>query len=77
MITDPPYYQAVSYADLSDFFYTWLRGFEPRHLSEFQAKTTEKAKEFVQHIRGDKSRHEEREKYEGQMADAFKRRAHA
>ena len=73
VITDPPYYQAVSYADLSDFFYTWLRGFEPRHLSEFQAKTTEKAKEFVQHIRGDKSRHEEREKYEGQMADAFKK----
>lgn len=23
--TDPPYYAAVPYADLSDFFYTWLR----------------------------------------------------
>jgi hypothetical protein len=23
--TDPPYYDAVSYADLSDFFYVWLR----------------------------------------------------
>lgn len=23
--TDPPYYDAVPYADLSDFFYTWLR----------------------------------------------------
>ncbi len=24
-ITDPPYYHAISYATLSDFFYTWLR----------------------------------------------------
>ena len=24
-ITDPPYYDAVPYADLSDFFYVWLR----------------------------------------------------
>jgi putative DNA methylase len=24
-ITDPPYYNAVPYADLSDFFYVWLR----------------------------------------------------
>jgi putative DNA methylase len=23
--TDPPYYDNISYADLSDFFYTWLR----------------------------------------------------
>ena len=25
VITDPPYYAAVPYADLSDFFYSWLR----------------------------------------------------
>ena len=25
MITDPPYYYSVQYADLSDFFYVWLR----------------------------------------------------
>lgn len=25
MSTDPPYYDSVPYADLSDFFYTWLR----------------------------------------------------
>ena len=24
-VTDPPYYNAVPYADLSDFFYVWLR----------------------------------------------------
>jgi adenine-specific DNA methylase len=25
LITDPPYYNAVPYADLSDFFYVWIR----------------------------------------------------
>ena len=25
LITDPPYYDAVPYADLSDFFYVWLK----------------------------------------------------
>jgi adenine-specific DNA methylase len=25
VITDPPYYDAVAYADLSDFFYVWLK----------------------------------------------------
>jgi putative DNA methylase len=25
LVTDPPYYNAVPYADLSDFFYVWLR----------------------------------------------------
>ena len=24
-ITDPPYYDAIAYGDLSDFFYVWLR----------------------------------------------------
>jgi len=25
VITDPPYYDAIAYADLSDFFYIWLK----------------------------------------------------
>jgi putative DNA methylase len=25
LCTDPPYYDNISYADLSDFFYVWLR----------------------------------------------------
>src|SRR5260370_24402821 len=25
VITDPPYYDNISYADLSDFFYVWLK----------------------------------------------------
>lgn len=73
VVTDPPYYQAVSYADLSDFFYTWLRGFEHRNLPQFEPPLSEKFEEFVQHIRGDKSREKEKIKYEGQMAAAFRK----
>jgi hypothetical protein len=29
--TDPPYYDAVPYSDLSDFFYVWLRRALPEH----------------------------------------------
>ncbi|MEW5890312.1 MAG: DUF1156 domain-containing protein [Pseudomonadota bacterium] len=43
-ITDPPYYDAVPYADLSDFFYVWLR----RALPGFGAEAlTPKAKECI------------------------------
>ena len=71
IITDPPYYQSVSYGDLSDFFYTWLRGFVLRELPQFESLLTEKAKEIVQHISADKSRDEEKTKYESLMAEAF------
>ena len=72
VITDPPYYQAVSYGDLSDFFYTWLRGFVPRDLPQFEAQLTEKAGEIVQHIRSDKSSEDEKYKYEKLMAGAIR-----
>ena len=46
--TDPPYYDNVPYADISDFFYVWLR----RNLSdvwpnEFSTLATPKAEELV------------------------------
>lgn len=31
VVTDPPYYDAIAYADISDFFYVWLK----RNLSDF------------------------------------------
>jgi len=71
IITDPPYYQAVSYADLSDFFYTWLRGVRPLLPREFAERLTEKADEVVQHVREDKEREIEKAKYERQMSEAF------
>lgn len=73
IITDPPYYEAVSYADLSDFSYTWLRGFKPELPPEFKDILSDKSKETVQHIHQDKDRETERLKYEHQMAEAFTR----
>lgn len=29
--TDPPYYDAIAYADLSDFFFVWLKRMLPKH----------------------------------------------
>ncbi|MGD9972705.1 MAG: DUF1156 domain-containing protein [Desulfatirhabdiaceae bacterium] len=73
VITDPPYYQAVSYADLSDFFYVWLRCVLADRLAPFIDLLTPKDQEIVQHIRTDKNRIEERKKFERWMADAFGR----
>lgn len=51
--TDPPYYDAVPYSDLSDFFYVWLRRMLPNHpllIDPFDSdnKLTPKTKEIVQ-----------------------------
>ncbi|MCT7953134.1 DUF1156 domain-containing protein [Ancylothrix sp. C2] len=48
IITDPPYYSTIPYADLSDFFYVWMK----RTLGDifpelFWSELTEKAKEAV------------------------------
>jgi adenine-specific DNA methylase len=39
--TDPPYYDAVPYADLSDLFYVWLkRALHGRHQDLFRTELT-------------------------------------
>jgi hypothetical protein len=49
LITDPPYYDAVPYADLSDFFYVFLkRMLHDQHPSLFQTELTPKQGEIVQ-----------------------------
>jgi putative DNA methylase len=49
IITDPPYYAAVPYADLSDFFYSWLsQALKPRLPELFSERLTPKAEECVQ-----------------------------
>jgi putative DNA methylase len=58
--TDPPYYDNVGYADLSDFFYVWLR----RSLADFYPELlgtmlTPKADELV----ADPFRHEDADKF--------------
>src|SRR5262245_21576804 len=51
--TDPPYYDAVPYADLSDFFFVWLKRILPEHpilrdLSDPHNPLTPKTAEAVQ-----------------------------
>ena len=36
--TDPPYYDNIGYADLSDFFYVWLRRSLGRYIQIFSAR---------------------------------------
>jgi putative DNA methylase len=46
--TDPPYYDNVAYADLSDFFYVWLkRSLQPILPSLFSSELVPKAEELV------------------------------
>lgn len=48
-VTDPPYYDAVPYADLSDFFYVWLkRALGNVHPNLFHDELTPKEGEIVQ-----------------------------
>jgi adenine-specific DNA methylase len=51
VITDPPYYYSIPYADLSDFFYVWLRrmlcDFYP---TIFDSELTPKGNEIIQNL---------------------------
>lgn len=48
MVTDPPYYDAVPYAHLSDFFYVWLRRALPNNWSAlFAGEAVPKEGEIV------------------------------
>ncbi len=71
IITDPPYYEAVSYADLSELFYITLRRIidaEP-----FSHISIQKDLEAVQHIHSSKDRKEEKARYELLMTEAFQK----
>ena len=73
VVTDPPYYDNVPYADLSDFFYVWLKrsiGFlYPEHTSSL---TAPKKQEAIMDA-GRHGRHKDaaKEFYEQAMAKAF------
>jgi putative DNA methylase len=50
VVTDPPYYDAIPYADLSDFFYVWLRrSIGDRFGVQFVEPLSPKVDELVQH----------------------------
>src|SRR6266487_1928943 len=73
VITDPPYYDNVSYADLSDFFYVWLKRtigvLYPEH---FSTLLTPKRQEAVMAAyRHNKNKEVARLRYEDMMGQAF------
>ena len=76
--TDPPYYDAVPYADLSDFFFVWLKRTLPKHpllRDPFDAGNplTPKVQEAVQNERSltAENRPKDSDFFECQMARAF------
>jgi adenine-specific DNA methylase len=67
-ISDPPYYDAVPYSDLSDFFYVWLKRTLPASVAEpFANQLTPKAdKCIVDEVKG-----KDRAYFERTMAQAM------
>jgi putative DNA methylase len=73
VITDPPYYDNISYGDLSDFFYVWLKRSVGFLFEEhFSGELTPKKREAIMaaHRHG-KNKSEARAFYENEMAAAF------
>lgn len=73
VVTDPPYYDAVPYADLSDFFYVWLkRMIGDRYPELFAAPSAPKKLEIVQLAeRNPKYSYKTRERFEQLMTQAL------
>lgn len=73
VVTDPPYYDNVPYADISDFFYVWLKRtvshLYPEHFAA--AGTPKKAEAVADATRHNGDRNKARMAYENMMAQAF------
>ena len=58
VITDPPYYDAIAYADISDFFYVWLKksvgNFYPYNFSTPLTPKSEECTALKHHHKNDK-----------------------
>lgn len=76
VITDPPYYDAVAYSDLSDFFYVWLkRTVGALYPQSFRTPLTPKSAEIIQEPNRHGGGQGAREFYETQMTKAFREAA--
>jgi putative DNA methylase len=77
VITDPPYYDNIPYADISDFFYVWLKRtvghLYPEH---FATELTPKKQEAIaEATRHNNNKSKAKQAYERMMGEAF-REAH-
>ena len=67
--TDPPYYDAVAYAELADYFYVWLKRSVPKELVQpFTDELTPKDRQAVVYHPGSI---EEKHRYESLMGEAL------
>lgn len=84
VVTDPPYYDAIPYSDLMDFFYIWLRRSLAGVTPEFDAAFSEPLSPKWNHEKGDGEliddesrfggdRKASKDSYENGMAKAFQR----
>ena len=73
VLTDPPYYDAVPYADLSDYFYVWLkRTVGAIHPASFRTPLTPKKQEITEQRPHRLLTHrKDRRFYEERMGEAF------
>jgi adenine-specific DNA methylase len=73
VLTDPPYYDSIPYADISDFFYIWLkRTVGDRYPSVFGSDVVDRSEEIIQHAgRMDGDNAAAKRHYEAGMARAF------
>lgn len=74
VFTDPPYYNSVPYADLSDFFYVWLkRTVGDLHPELFSTPLTPKLKEIVEMAGWDPKRYTYKDKtfFEDNLKKSF------
>jgi putative DNA methylase len=72
--TDPPYYDMIGYADLSDFFYVWMRqSLEDTYPELFSTMLVPKKEELIATpYRFDGNRNDARDFYENGMFQTFK-----
>ncbi|MCS3643825.1 DUF1156 domain-containing protein [Salinibacter ruber] len=74
VITDPPYYNSVPYADLSDFFYVWLKRAIGEHFPGlFSTPTAPKTEEAVEMAGWDPDRyaHKDQDFFESKLGKSF------
>ncbi len=73
VVTDPPYYDAISYADCSDFFYVWLKrtlnNVYPLNFSTPQTPKTEECTALKHRFSG--SENKAKKHFEGKLTDVF------
>ena len=71
VLTDPPYYNNIGYAYLSEFFYVWLkRSVQKLHPELFQTNMTPKSEEIVAYWHLD-GRVKATERFESGLSEAF------